>query len=225
MRQKAEQAIRRAAASVCDSDSYRLDKVRFGAGLHRKIFDKTILYMARLGTIHLNSANPEELYNVETRDLISKGDMVYISFTFADSEKVQIVPDPAGDSENEQIQPEPETIDTVLQGIDSAEWDMFDFNCKIRDGVKPVQKLQKMITDYNRGAEPVPVYQENTEDVFNPDMKEVKKLTANIERILEIGQSAAREAMDGDSEQKFPLAYWRYLIQDLRDIKGLLNIQ
>ncbi|MCP4350006.1 MAG: hypothetical protein GY795_31385 [Desulfobacterales bacterium] len=225
MRQKAEQAIRRAAAGLCDSDSYRLDKVRFGAGLHRKVFDKTILDMARMGTIHLNSANPEELYNVETRDLVSKGDMVYISFTFADSEKVQIVPEPAGDSENEQIQPEPETIDTVLQGIDSAEWDMFAFNCKIRDdGVKPVQKLQEMITDYNRGAEPVSVPREHTEDVFNPDMKEVKKLIANIERILEIGQSAAREAMDGDSEQKFPLAYWRYLIQDLRDIKRLLNI-
>ncbi len=235
MRQKAEKAIRRAAASLCDSDSYRLDKVRFGAGLHRKVFDKTILDMARLGTIHLNSANTEELYNVETGDLVSTGDMVYISFTFADSEKMQIEPEsdseneqtqpePDADSENKQVQPEPESIDSIMQGIDIAEWETFDFNCKIREGLKPFQKIQEMITDYNRRNEPISGYRENTTDVSDPDMKEIEKLITGMERIIETGQNSARALMIGDSEQRLQITYWRYIMQDLRDIRRLLNI-
>ena len=42
-----------------EDNNYRLDKVRINAGLYPKVFDKTILDMARLGTIILKEGNVE----------------------------------------------------------------------------------------------------------------------------------------------------------------------
>lgn len=238
MRQKAEQAIRRAALSLGKSDCYRLDKVRHRAGLHRKVFDKTILDMARLETIRLNSGNGPELDNVEIGDLVRKGDAIYISFSFAESEKAQAKSEPDADYVIKPVQAkpkpkpeadpavnlEPQTTDAMLQGIDRAEWEMFEFLCEAREGKKAFQKIQNMIMEYNRqDGESVSGREISIPADFEPDMKELGKLIASMERIIDIGQNFARESMATDPEQRLQITYWRYVKQDLKDIRRLLS--
>lgn len=132
MRWKAEQAIRRAAAKSGISSSYRLDKIRSGAGLHRKVFDKTILDMARVGTIELFTNDTAGMSYAEIADLVHQGTTIYVSFAFLDTQD-----------------PEPiETVSIMIDHIEQIQWDRFRYLCKTRENKEAIQKLKEMIAEY-----------------------------------------------------------------------------
>jgi len=86
MRKKSEEKIRRAAAALGDSNLYRIDRVREKTNVIRKVFDKTILDMARLKTIELKGGDTQGMSASEIGNLICLGDELYVYFTFLDSE-------------------------------------------------------------------------------------------------------------------------------------------
>jgi len=111
MRKKAEKKIREAAAMLGEDNTFRLDKVRAKAGLYPKVFDKTILDMARLGTISLKEGNTDGLSPAELGNLVRKGEIVYMYFNFQDATGGE----PAEAAAEMKT---PETIDIVLAGVD-----------------------------------------------------------------------------------------------------------
>ncbi len=132
MRWKAEQAIRRAAAELGSLPLYRLDKIRIRAGLNRKVFDKTVLDMARVSTIELFSDDTSDMSGAEISELVRQGTTLYVSFAFLDT-------------------PEPEPVETMSLMIDDIEriqWEKFEYLCKIKENKDPVRKLKEMIYDY-----------------------------------------------------------------------------
>ncbi len=139
MRKKAEKRIRDAAAEIGSMHSHMIDKIRRGAGLFRKVFDKTILDMHRVGTIELTGKNISEMNGENLGEFIIQGDIVYISFVFTDEGK-----------EAENPPPELPGINILLEGVNPAEWDMFRQNCEIRESKDPIQKVLEMICEYNR---------------------------------------------------------------------------
>lgn len=143
MRKKAEKKIREAAAMLGEDDNYRLDKVRINAGLYPKVFDKTILDMARLGTITLKEGNTDALSPAEIGNMVRKGEIVYMYFSFQDATAGK----PA---EGETEIKGPETADIVLAGVDREIWQQFERHCSDREGKSPLQKIVEMISEYNR---------------------------------------------------------------------------
>jgi len=143
MRKKAEKKIREAAVMLGEDDNYRLDKVRINAGLYPKVFDKTILDMARLGTITLKEGNTDALSPAEIGNMVRKGEIIYMYFSFQDA----TVGEPA---EAETEIKSPETVDIVLPGVDRAIWQQFERLCLDREGKPPLQKIVEMISEYNR---------------------------------------------------------------------------
>lgn len=142
MRKKAEKKIREAAAMLGEDDSYRLDKVRTNAGLFPKVFDKTILDMARLGTITLKEGNADALSPAEIGNMVRKGEIIYMYFSFQDATV-------GASAEAETEIKAPETIDIVLPGVDRAIWQQFERRCLEREGKPPLQKIVEMISQYN----------------------------------------------------------------------------
>lgn len=145
MRKKAERKIRLAAAMLGDSNRYRLDEVRKRAGLYPKVFDKTILDMARLETIVLEEGCTDELSSAEIINLVRKGDRMYMYFSFADSV-------PREKEEQASAPGEPAQVDIVLAGIDSKAWLEFEKHCLDREGKSAQQKIVEMIGQYNRNC-------------------------------------------------------------------------
>jgi len=137
MRQKAERKIREAAVMLGDLNLYRLDKVRNKAGLINKVFDKTILDMARLGTIEIKAGATDGMSPSEIENLVRRGEVIYSHFSFPDA-----VAEPA--------KTEPATIDIKLPGFDREIWQQFEQRCLNREGKKPVQKIQELVLEYNR---------------------------------------------------------------------------
>lgn len=136
MRWKAEQAIRRAAAESDNPSSYRLDKIRAGAGLHRKVFDKTIMDMARVGTIELFANDTIGMSGAEIADLVHQGTTIYVSFAFLDVRE-----------------PEPvETISVHIDNIEQIQWDKFRYLCKTRENKDAIRKIKEMIAEYVQKA-------------------------------------------------------------------------
>lgn len=134
MRWKAEQAIRRAAAELGNLSLYRLDKIRIRAGLHRKVFDKTVLDMARVGTIELFSSDTSEMSGAEISELVRQGTILHVSFAFLDTPE-----------------PEPvETVSLVIDDIERIQWEKFEYMCKLKENKDPIQKLKEMIQDYTQ---------------------------------------------------------------------------
>jgi hypothetical protein len=135
MRERAEKEIREAAAELGNMEWYRIDRVRERTTLIRKVFDKTLLDMARVGSIHLAEGNASEMDSYEIGNLIRQGDTVYVSFSFVDT-------DPAGQGS--------ETVNVTLRGFNRADWELFEYFCETREGKKGVQKIWEMILEYNR---------------------------------------------------------------------------
>ena len=125
-----------------EDDSYRLDKVRTNAGLFPKVFDKTILDMARLGTITLKEGNTDAMSPAEIGNMVRKGEIIYMYFSFQGA----TVGAPA---EAETEIKAPETIDIELPGVDRAIWQQFERRCLEREGKPPLQKIVEMISQYN----------------------------------------------------------------------------
>lgn len=141
MRQKAERKIRQAAASLGESNLYRIDQVRANTDLIRKVFDKTILHMASLGTIELKSGDTDGMSESEIGNLIHHGDICYIYFRFSAADK-------------DRAPVEPKTMDILLKGIDCEQWQRFESLCDSREGKKALQKINEMISEYNQKAYP-----------------------------------------------------------------------
>ncbi len=145
MRKKAEKEIRRAVSALDSTDCHRIDRVRGRTSLIRKVFDKTILDMARVGTIELVSKNVTETDDIEIRNFIRQGDMVHVSFSFTDgTEKGAEYP------KEQSKEHMPETVNVILREIDRPTWELFQYLCEVRDGKKPDQKLLEMIREFNR---------------------------------------------------------------------------
>jgi len=146
MRKKAEKKIREAAARLGGDNNYRLDKVRVYAGLFPKVYDKTILDMARLGTITLREGKTDGLSPAEIGNMVRKGETVYMYFSF----QGEIGENPA------EAEPEikaPETVDVILSNVDRAVWQQFEKLSLDREGKPPLQKIVEMIVAYNRSGE------------------------------------------------------------------------
>jgi len=138
MRQKAERKIREAAAALGNHEFYRIDQVRARTDLIRKVFDKTLLHMAFLGTIELKTIDQEGKSQAETGDLIQQGDALYAQFRFLDG-----APEPEPESAP------PQTMDILLEGLDLECWRRFEQICKDKEGKTPQQKIIELISEYN----------------------------------------------------------------------------
>ncbi|MFC1515503.1 C-GCAxxG-C-C family protein [Thermodesulfobacteriota bacterium] len=87
MRKKVEKKIRQAVKELEKSEYYRIDKVRDRTiGVIPKVFDKTILDMARLNTIELIGGDTDEMNPAEINKLVRKGDDVYLYFSLLEDE-------------------------------------------------------------------------------------------------------------------------------------------
>ena len=131
MRQKAEKKIREAAAALGPSDLYRIDEVRAKTDLVRKVFDKTLLDMAKLNTIELMGGETTGWLSTEIDNLVNHMGVQYMSFRFLDSTDAEPVP----------VIPE-------LSGIEREQWLKFQYLCGKREGKDAVEKLCEMIDDY-----------------------------------------------------------------------------
>lgn len=144
MRKKAEQEIRAAAARLETPQPHRIDRVRKGTALLRKVFDKTLLHMAQVGTIQLHGGPIDHLAKEQIQNLLYQGDKTHVSFTFKDQvENPQVPPDP----------PPRETvkISVTIRDIDRREWERFEQACRQRENKSPGQKLWEMILAYSAG--------------------------------------------------------------------------
>jgi len=141
MRQKAERKIRQAAAALGEENLYRIDQVRSNTDLIRKVFDKTLLHMASLGTIELKGGNTDGMSDSEIGSLISHKDITYVYFSFLDKDSISA---PA----------EPKKMNVLLEGIDSEQWQLFETRCQSREGKKAFQKINEMISEYNQKKDP-----------------------------------------------------------------------
>jgi len=140
MRQKAERKIREAAAALGERDFYRIDRVRAGTDLIRKVFDKTILHMAFLGTIELTTTGHEGMSEAEIGNLIRQGEVLYVQFRFLDGAPAP-KPEPAP--------PPPQTTDVLLEGLELELWRRFEEICEDQEGKTPQQKISELISEYN----------------------------------------------------------------------------
>lgn len=135
MRKKAEKQIRTATTSMREKQPFRLDRVRHRVDLVRKVFDKTILDMARVGTIELYPATPDQLEASEAKDYVRQGEKIFASFSFL---------------ETVSEDPESEPVDILLKGVDPVKWRHFTYLCKAREDKDPQTKILEMIERYNR---------------------------------------------------------------------------
>ena len=137
MRRKAEQAIRQAAATLGSDNMYRIDQVRAMAGIVRKVFDKTLLDMARLGAVALKGGETEGLL---TGDLIRQGETTYVYFSFLEA----------------VVEPEKMDADLVgisLPGLDTPAWYVSTAFAAFGRGKSGVSKLVEIIHQYNQNIE------------------------------------------------------------------------
>jgi hypothetical protein len=134
-RKKAEIQIRSAAEEVGGDNLYAMDRVRARAGLVRKVYDKTILDMARLGTIEMRSVPADDIEPDEAARGIRQGDRVFTHFSFT------------GHSTGEPVD-RTQRIEVVLQGIERNVWERFEDEVRRREGRGPLAKIQEMIRSY-----------------------------------------------------------------------------
>lgn len=148
MRQKAENQIRRATAAMGGPGPFRLDTVRAGAGLHPKIFDKTILDMERVGTITLEPLDESGLDTQDTGGLVRQDDRIYARFAFIDA-PAAATPTPEAPPAPASLKPAPvDAIVVILQGLLPGEWEAFSGQCLTAEGKSPHEKIEEMIRRY-----------------------------------------------------------------------------
>lgn len=150
MRKKAEQEIRRAAESLGGGPRFRIDRVRERTSLIRKVFDKTLIHMAQVGTITFYKEDTAGMSDEEIRGLLWQGEIRQVSFAFIDGtwfvEPETSAPAPA--------RPVNQRVTVTLKGVRRDHWDRFRHFCQEREGKGPEEKLLEMILRYNQQAEP-----------------------------------------------------------------------
>lgn len=140
MRQKAEKKIRAAAATLGVSSRYRIDQVRERTDLIRKVFDKTILDMARLKAIELHEGSADNLNPAETGNLLYYLNRRYVYFSFLDQRI-------------EQTTSEPQKSNPPISGIESEMWQKFEYLCEKKEGKDSTRKLCELISNYIKASE------------------------------------------------------------------------
>ena len=135
MRKKAEQQIRNAVTILQTTHPHRIDLVRERAGLLRKVFDKTILDMARVGTIELHQEDISRMTPEETAGCIRQGNKLHVSFSFTDFHD---------DPETAK----PRMVNVIMTGMDGSHWERFEHLCKTREGKDASQKIREMVEAY-----------------------------------------------------------------------------
>jgi len=162
MRKKVEKKIRQVVSILEKSEFYRIDRVREKAGVIKKVFDKTILDMAHVGTIELTGGDTSAMSSSEIGNLVRQGDHLQVYIKFSDgetesetplSEKESTETLPPGTPETHRLEsekPESEQIDIVLLEIEPDVWQRFKTLCSSREEKSPEQKIREMIHDYNR---------------------------------------------------------------------------
>lgn len=160
MRKKAEKKIREAVDQIYSREDHRLDRVRAKAGLHPKVFDKTILDMERVGTIELSTGNLNGLRPAEISALIRRGETVYVTFNFTEAGRRCEMPPEPGCPKALHADSSPETStaatagDTrvvILQGLLRGEWELFAERCRTTENKGAEEKLEELIRRYIRG--------------------------------------------------------------------------
>ncbi len=153
MRKKAEKKIREAVIQIGSKNRHRLDLVRKRAGLHPKVFDKTILDMERVGTIKLYSDTTNKMTRGQISALVKRGEVIYTSFSFIETGETAKAK-PAREStaspccENKIRPATIETIVVILQNLIPGEWEEFGKLCEELEGRKPHEKIENMIREY-----------------------------------------------------------------------------
>ncbi len=159
MRKKAEYKINLAVAELGRSEYYRIDKVREKTQTIRKVFDKTILDMARVGTIELLGGDTTGMNPSEIGNLIRYGDQLHVHFKFPEAEtepETQKTPKATiGVAKPKGEEPESsktENIEIVLLEIEPEMWQRFEELCQGREDKAPVEKIREMLRDYIKGG-------------------------------------------------------------------------
>lgn len=146
MRQKAEKQIRDAAAAIGGNGPFRLDAVRAGAGLHPKIFDKTIIDMERVGAIRLEPLDESVADAEDASGLVRHGDRIYVRFAFIDAPVPLAKEAPAAPDTSK---PAPvDAVVVILQDLLPGEWEAFSGRCLTAEGKSPHEKIADMIRRY-----------------------------------------------------------------------------
>ena len=135
MRKKAEKAIREAAARIGNGPTYAIDQVRNGSGLIRKVYDKTVLDMARLGDVELQKADAADLDPMDIGRFIRRGEEIFTHFTLVT--KSMDSPEPID-----------EPVEVVIQGFRRSIWEQFEKKCRKIENKGPAQKIKEMIKAY-----------------------------------------------------------------------------
>ncbi len=159
MRKKVEHKINQAVAELGRLEYYKIDKVREKTGIIRKVFDKTILDMARVGTIKLLDGDTTGMSSSEIGNLIRYGDQLYVYFKFPDAEtepeaqKLQKATMGAAKPAREESESSiTENIEIVLLEIEPEMWQRFGELCKVKEDKAPIPKIREMIRDYTKGG-------------------------------------------------------------------------
>jgi hypothetical protein len=159
VRKKVEHKINQAVAELGRSEYYRIDKVREKTQTIRKVFDKTILDMARVGTIELLDGDTTGMNPSEIGNLIRCGDQLHVYFKFSDAEtepeaqqfqKATIRAAKPKREEPESLKTE--NIEIVLLEIEPEMWQRFGELCKGIEDKAPVEKIREMIQGYIKGG-------------------------------------------------------------------------
>jgi len=58
----------------------------------------------------------------------------------------------------------------------------------------------------------------------NTKLEEIRKIITSMERLAESGQSLARDTMGKEPGQRTQNNKWRYILQDLKDLKKVLGL-
>ena len=128
---------------IGETDSYRIDRVRDHTGLIRKVFDKTLLDMTRVGTAELIDQDASKIDPAEAANLIRRGDQIYVQFRFTD---------PPAEPEKEE-KPVRETTTIIIKGMDRSLWRRFDSLCTQKERKRPVEKIKELIRDYTQESD------------------------------------------------------------------------
>ncbi len=141
IRQKAETEIRNAVREIGGMCDHPIDAVRARTNLVRKVFDKTLLDMERVGTIRMESRPADQMAGTDLTDLIVRGETVYLRFTFIDGSMETT----ASDEPGKRV-----TLGIRLTGFDYGEWQTFQRHCRETEKMPPGEKIREMILEYNR---------------------------------------------------------------------------
>lgn len=135
MRKKAEKEIREAAREF-QMEKIPIHPVRVRTSLIRKVFDKTLLDMARLGDVILYNADPDDLVVSDASEFLYQGENIYISFSFVEKH------------EEREKEAEEQTLSVTIPDFPKEMWEHFQHLCNFKEKKTPEEKIRQLIHAY-----------------------------------------------------------------------------